>query len=520
MLRKTDFFIDGKWVAPTVAKELDVINPADEQPFAVISLGSAADVDKAVAAAQRAFPAWSATSREQRIALLEKLLAAYNRRVRDMAQAISWEMGAPIKLALEQQAASGSGHIKSFIEVLKSFEFEEPLNDKNPQERIVREPIGVCGLITPWNWPMNQVALKVVPALAAGCTVVLKPSEIAPMSSIVFAEMMEEAGFPAGVFNMVNGDGPTVGEAMSRHPGIDMMSFTGSTRAGVAVTKASAETVKRVALELGGKSPNIVFDDADLTDAVTRGLAHCFENTGQSCNAPTRMLVQRPVYAKAVDIAAKYAATVKVGNPAEDGDHIGPLSSDVQFEKVQGMIDAGIKEGARVVAGGLGRPRRFQPRLLCTPDGVCRRQQRHAHRPRGDFRPCRGDDPVRNGRGSHRHRQRYALRPVGLCPDRRQGARPTRGAQAPCRHGADQRHRPPLWQPLRRLQAVRPRPRGRQMGHRGFPRGQGDQRVRGRSGLISFRLKRFPLSVSPRCGGEEPKFLRGRTLPVQASQFG
>ncbi|BBD39584.1 aldehyde dehydrogenase family protein [Aminobacter sp. NyZ550] len=359
MLRKTDFFIDGKWVAPTVAKELDVINPADEQPFAVISLGSAADVDKAVAAAQRAFPAWSATSREQRIALLEKLLAAYNRRVRDMAQAISWEMGAPIKLALEQQAASGSGHIKSFIEVLKSFEFEEPLNDKNPQERIVREPIGVCGLITPWNWPMNQVALKVVPALAAGCTVVLKPSEIAPMSSIVFAEMMEEAGFPAGVFNMVNGDGPTVGEAMSRHPGIDMMSFTGSTRAGVAVTKASAETVKRVALELGGKSPNIVFDDADLTDAVTRGLAHCFENTGQSCNAPTRMLVQRPVYAKAVDIAAKYAATVKVGNPAEDGDHIGPLSSDVQFEKVQGMIDAGIKEGARVVAGGLGRPEGF-----------------------------------------------------------------------------------------------------------------------------------------------------------------
>lgn len=359
MLRKTDFFIDGKWVAPTVAKELDVINPADEQPFAVISLGSAADVDKAVAAAQRAFPAWSATSREERIALLEKLLAAYKRRVRDMAQAISWEMGAPIKLAVEQQAASGSGHIKSFIEVLKSFEFEEPLNDKNPQERIVREPIGVCGLITPWNWPMNQVALKVVPALAAGCTVVLKPSEIAPMSSIVFAEMMEEAGFPAGVFNMVNGDGPTVGEAMSRHPGIDMMSFTGSTRAGVAVTKASAETVKRVALELGGKSPNIVFDDADLTDAVTRGLAHCFENTGQSCNAPTRMLVQRPVYAKAVDIAAKYAATVKVGNPAEDGDHIGPLSSDVQFEKVQGMIDAGIKEGARVVAGGLGRPEGF-----------------------------------------------------------------------------------------------------------------------------------------------------------------
>ncbi|AWC22537.1 aldehyde dehydrogenase family protein [Aminobacter sp. P9b] len=367
MLRKTNFFIDGKWVAPAVAKELEVINPADEQAFAVISLGSPADVDKAVEAAQRAFPAWSATSREQRLALLEKLLTAYNRRVRDMAQAISWEMGAPIKLALESQASSGAGHIKSFIEVLKRFEFEEPLNAANPQERIVREPIGVCGLITPWNWPMNQVALKVVPALAAGCTVVLKPSEIAPMSSIVFAEMMEEAGFPAGVFNMVNGDGPTVGEAMSRHPGIDMMSFTGSTRAGVAVTKAASETVKRVTLELGGKSPNIVFDDADLTDAVTRGLAHCFENTGQSCNAPSRMLVQRPVYDKAVDIAAKYAATVKIGNPAEDGDHIGPLSSDVQFDKVQGMIDAGIKEGARVVAGGLGRPEGFNRGYFVRP---------------------------------------------------------------------------------------------------------------------------------------------------------
>ncbi|MGF7005719.1 aldehyde dehydrogenase family protein [Aminobacter sp. BE322] len=367
MLRKTDFFIDGKWVAPAVAREFAVINPADEQPFAVISLGSAADVDKAVAAAQRAFPAWSATSRAERIGYLEKLLAAYRRRMRDMAEAISAEMGAPIKLALDSQAACGAGHIESFIEVLGEFEFEEPLNATNPQERIVREPIGVCGLITPWNWPMNQVTLKVVPALAAGCTVVLKPSEIAPMSSIVFAEMMEEAGFPAGVFNMVNGDGPTVGEAMSRHTGIDMMSFTGSTRAGTAVTRAAAETVKRVALELGGKSPNIVFADVDLEDAVTRGLAHCFENTGQSCNAPTRMLVQRPVYDKAVDIAARYTATVRVGQPAEDGDHIGPLSSDVQFDKVQGMIEAGIKEGARLVAGGLGRPEGFNRGYFVRP---------------------------------------------------------------------------------------------------------------------------------------------------------
>ncbi|WP_018429485.1 aldehyde dehydrogenase family protein [Hoeflea sp. 108] len=367
MLRKTKFFIDGKWVAPDVAKELEVINPADEQPFAVISLGSAADVDKAVEAAQRAFPSWSTTSRKERLALLEKLLAAYNRRMRDMANAISAEMGAPMKLALESQAACGAGHIKSFIEVLQKFEFEEALDEKNPGERIVREPIGVCGLITPWNWPMNQVTLKVVPALAAGCTVVLKPSEIAPMSSIVFAEMMEEAGFPAGVFNMVNGDGPSVGEAMSRHPGIDMMSFTGSTRAGIAVTKAASETVKRVTLELGGKSPNIVFADVDLVDAVTRGLAHCFENTGQSCNAPTRMLVERPVYDKAVDIAAKYTATVKVGDPSEDGDHIGPLVSEMQFDKVQGLIEAGMKEGARVVAGGIGRPEGFNRGYFVRP---------------------------------------------------------------------------------------------------------------------------------------------------------
>lgn len=359
MLRKTDFFIDGKWVAPAVPKELEVINPADEQPFAVISLGSAADVDKAVAAARRAFDGWSRTSREERLAALERLLAVYQRRMHDMAKAISEEMGAPIKLAIEAQAECGAGHIKAFIRSLKSFTFEHALDERNPQERIVHEPIGVCGLITPWNWPMNQVTLKVVPALAAGCTVVLKPSEIAPVSSIVFAEMMEEAGFPAGVFNMVNGDGPTVGEALSRHPGIDMMSFTGSTRAGIAVSKAAADGIKRVALELGGKSPNIVFADSDLPDAIARGLAHCFENTGQSCNAPTRMLVERPVYDRAVGLAADYAATVKVGNPAEDGDHIGPLVSEMQFNKVQGLIEAGIKEGARLVAGGLGRPDGF-----------------------------------------------------------------------------------------------------------------------------------------------------------------
>nr|WP_165899933.1 aldehyde dehydrogenase family protein [Pseudaminobacter arsenicus] len=359
MQRKTEFFIDGKWTAPGTPKEFEVINPADEQPFAVISLGTAADVDKAVAAARRAFESWSLTSREDRVAYLEKLLAAYKRRLPDMALAISQEMGAPIKLATESQAAVGISHIKTFIRELKAFAFEHPLGDHAPNDRIVHEPIGVCGLITPWNWPMNQVTLKVVPALAAGCTVVLKPSEIAPISSIIFAGIVEEAGFPAGVFNLVNGDGPTVGEAMSRHPGVDMMSFTGSTRAGIAVTRAAAETVKRVTLELGGKSPNIVFADSDLPQAVERGVAHCFENTGQSCNAPTRMLVERPVYDQAVKLAEGYANRTSVGNPAQDGNHIGPVVSEAQFDKIQGLIDVGIKEGARLVAGGLGRPEGF-----------------------------------------------------------------------------------------------------------------------------------------------------------------
>lgn len=359
MLRKTDFFIDGKWTAPATPRELEVINPADEQPYAIISLGSEDDVNKAVSAARKAFIPWASTPLAERIAAIERLLEVYKSRSTDMAKAISEEMGAPIKLALEEQAASGSYHIKNFIRALKTFEFEHALDDRFPHERIIHEPIGVCGLITPWNWPMNQVTLKVIPAIGVGCTVVLKPSEIAPISSIVFAEMMEEAGFPAGVFNMINGDGPTVGEAMSRHPDIDMMSFTGSTRAGVAVTKSSADTVKRVALELGGKSPNLIFADSDLEDAVVRGLDHCFENTGQSCNAPTRMLVERPVYEQAVEIAAKHTKTVKVGNPAEHGDHIGPLVSQTQFDKVQGLIEVAIKEGARLVAGGPGRPEGF-----------------------------------------------------------------------------------------------------------------------------------------------------------------
>ncbi|WP_420405180.1 aldehyde dehydrogenase family protein [Nisaea sp.] len=356
MERKTDFFIDGKWVAPSKANDFPVINPANETEYATISLGSEADVNAAVAAAKRAFPDWSTTPHADRVAKVEKLAEIYQERIEEMAAAISGEMGAPKNIASSQQAAAGLGHIKAFIRALKEFTFEHPLNDKFQSEYIIHEPIGVCGLITPWNWPMNQVTLKVVPAVGVGCTVVLKPSEIAPMSSLLFAEFMEQAGFPAGVFNLVNGDGPTVGEAMSRHPDIDMMSFTGSTRAGVAVTKAAADTVKRVALELGGKGPNLVFADTDVAKAVKRGVLHMFNNSGQSCNAPSRMMVEKSAYAEAVATAKSVAEAQEVGDPTQEGRQIGPVVSQAQFDKIQGLIEAGIKEGATLLAGGPGRP--------------------------------------------------------------------------------------------------------------------------------------------------------------------
>jgi len=367
MLRRTDFYINGDWVAPTTPSDFEVINPADESPFAVISLGGQADVDKAVTAAKSAFTGWSVAPVAEKLARLEALAAVYERRAGEMAEAISAEMGAPKKLAVNAQAAAGLGHIRAFIRALKEFPFEHPLRADAPDEYIIHEPIGVCGLITPWNWPMNQVTLKVVPAIGVGCTVVLKPSEIAPLSSLLFAEMMDEAGFPKGVFNLVNGDGATVGEAMSRHPDIDMMSFTGSTRAGIAVTKAAADTVKRVALELGGKGANIVFADCDVPKAVQRGAAHCFNNTGQSCNAPTRMLVERSVYDQAVEVARETAESTGVGLPSEDGNHIGPLVSATQFDKVQALIQAGIDEGARLVAGGPGRPEGFNRGYFVRP---------------------------------------------------------------------------------------------------------------------------------------------------------
>ncbi len=364
---ETGFYIDGQWVAPSVSRELEVINPADETAFAVISLGSEVDVDRAVTAARAAFPGWSETPHEERLAKLEALAEIYKSRSDDIAEAISAEMGAPMSLAVNAQAAAGLGHIKAFIRALKSFKFEHSLRDDAQEEHIIYEPVGICGLITPWNWPMNQVTLKVVPAVGVGCTVVLKPSEIAPISSILFAEMMDEAGFPAGVFNLVHGDGPTVGGAMSRHPDIDMMSFTGSTRAGISVTKAAADTVKRVALELGGKGANIVFSDADVQKAVRRGSAHCFNNTGQSCNAPTRMLVERSVYGEAVEIARETAENTAVGMPDQEGRHIGPLVSKSQFDKVQDLIQAGIDEGARLVTGGVGRPEGFNRGYFVRP---------------------------------------------------------------------------------------------------------------------------------------------------------
>ena len=345
------FYIDGQWVDPVTPKQMDVINPANEEVAGHISAGSAADVDKAVAAAKKAFVTYSQTSREERIDLLQRVLDAYRARFGDIANAITEEMGAPASLAQRAQAAIGVGHIATGIEVLKTFKFEE---DRGPT-RLVKEPIGVCGLITPWNWPINQIACKVIPALATGCTMVLKPSEEAPFSAYIWAEVMQAAGVPAGVFNMVNGTGPEVGAAISSHPDIDMVSFTGSTRAGVEVAKAAAPTVKRVAQELGGKSPNIILEDADMKKAVGGGIAHVMQNSGQSCNAPTRMLVPAGKMDEAIVIAKEAAESVTVGDPNGNAT-IGPVVNKTQWEKIQRLIKAGIDEGATLVTGGTGRP--------------------------------------------------------------------------------------------------------------------------------------------------------------------
>ena len=351
MLAKRQFYINGSWVDPVAAKDLEVINPSTEEPCAVISLGDQADTDAAVAAARAAFPAWAATPISDRIALIRKFYDIYNARQAEMGDAISQEMGAPIDMATNSQWGCGPWHMDGFFEALDNFEVERPYRS----ERIHMEPIGVCGLITPWNWPMNQVVLKVIPALAVGCTIVLKPSEIAPLSGLLFAEMMDEAGFPAGVFNLVNGDGMGVGSQLSTHPDVDMISFTGSTRAGIAISKAAADSLKRVSLELGGKGANIVFADAP-EKTVRNGVLHCMNNSGQSCNAPTRMMVERSYYAEALEIAKATAEKVTVDLASKPGRHIGPVVSEAQFNKIQGLIETGIKEGATLLAGGLGRP--------------------------------------------------------------------------------------------------------------------------------------------------------------------
>jgi len=348
----TQFYINGEWVSPTESRTLPVENPATLDQCATISIGSEADVDLAVAAAKTAFETFSQTSVEERAALLDRIAELYQARIGEIAEAIREEMGAPISLASTAQAYAGLGHITEAAKILRGFSFTEDLG----VHRVVKEPIGVCGLITPWNWPMNQVTCKVAPAIAVGCTMVLKPSEVAPLSAYIFTEIMHEAGVPAGVYNMVNGDGPGVGTALSKHPDVDMMSFTGSTRAGSLVAQNAAPTVKRVTQELGGKSPNIILDDADLETAVTRGVMHMYNNTGQSCNAPSRMLVPRHRLAEAEAIAAKVSEGVVLGDTASQDTNMGPVVSKVQWDKIQGLIQAGIDEGAKVVCGGTGLP--------------------------------------------------------------------------------------------------------------------------------------------------------------------
>jgi aldehyde dehydrogenase (NAD+) len=346
------FFIDGAWVAATQRGTMDIVNPATEQVIGQVALGTAEDVDKAVKAARRAFESYSRTSTSERAALLERIVGVYQKRLPELGKAISEEMGAPLGFAIQVQAGVGLGHFATALALVKEFHFEEKIGTT----LLRREPAGVCGLITPWNWPANQICCKLAPALAVGCTVVLKPSEVAPISAQIIAEILAEAGVPHGVFNLVQGDGAGVGSAMSAHPDIDMMSFTGSTRAGVQVAKLAADSVKRVSQELGGKSANIILDDADMQKAVGGGVVAMMANSGQSCNAPSRMLVPQSRYEEAVNIAKAAVQMVKAGDPNDQATGIGPLSNAAQFKKVQGLIEKGIQEGARVVAGGPGRP--------------------------------------------------------------------------------------------------------------------------------------------------------------------
>ena len=355
MIEKRNFYINGSWVAPKNSKDIEVINPATEKSCAVISLGGKEDVNDAVLAAKDAFKTWGFTSKEERLSLLEVFYALYKKRWNDITDAIIQEMGAPKDFASKLQTGTGASHTKSFIRYLKEFEFEKPLGDHAKNQRIIYEPKGVCALITPWNWPINQVTLKVIPALASGCTMILKPSELAPLSAMIIAELVDEAKFPKGVFNLVNGDGATTGDALTSHPDVNMISFTGSTRAGALISQNAAKDFKRLSLELGGKGANIIFKDAD-TEAIERGAFRCFRNSGQSCNAPTRMLVEQSIYDESIERLRKYASEFKVDDPNKNGEHIGPVISETQFNKIQGLIQKGIDEGAKLVAGGIGKP--------------------------------------------------------------------------------------------------------------------------------------------------------------------
>ena len=355
MENKKNFYIDGKWVTPKSNQEIKVINPATEENCAVISLGNKEDIDYAVSSAKKAYSTWAFSPKEERIRLLEKLYENYKKRWADIATAITTEMGAPKDFATKLQAGTGAAHLKSFIRYLKNFEFEKPLGEHAPNQRLIYEPKGVCALITPWNWPMNQVCLKVAPALASGCTMILKPSELAPLSSMILAELIDETKFPAGVFNLVNGDGETTGNALTSHPDVNMISFTGSTRAGALISQNAAKDFKRVSLELGGKGANIIFKDAD-PQAIERGALRCFKNSGQSCNAPTRMLIEKSIYKDSIDRLKEYTNGIKVGDPKKEGEHIGPVVSKNQYNKIQSLIKKGIDEGAQLIAGGLGKP--------------------------------------------------------------------------------------------------------------------------------------------------------------------
>ena len=355
MLDRKNFYINGKWVAPKNQKDIEVINPSTEKSCAVISLGGKDDVNAAVTAAKNAFESWAFTPKDIRVELLEKLYVVYKKRWAEIADAITLEMGAPKDFSSQLQTGTGASHIKSFTKYLKEFNFEKVLGDHAKNQKILYEPKGVCALITPWTWPMNQVCLKVIPALAAGCTMILKPSELAPLSAMILAEMIDEVKFPAGVFNLVNGDGATTGDALTSHSDVNMISFTGSTRAGALISENAAKDFKRISLELGGKGANIIFKDAD-PEAVERGANRCFRNSGQSCNAPTRMLVEKSIYSETVERVKKFANEMKVDVSAKEGDHIGPVISDAQFNKIQTLIQKGIDEGAKLVAGGPGKP--------------------------------------------------------------------------------------------------------------------------------------------------------------------